>query len=81
MKKMHLPNMFRSALFILTMLVCSCISVIAASQIARSSLLFLVFDDLRHLLHNLLVEGIQGIPDGLEEVRGAAGVVPVPGGH
>lgn len=30
MKKMHLPNMFRSALFILTMLVCSCISVIAA---------------------------------------------------
>lgn len=40
-----------------------------------------LFDDLRHLLHNLLVEGIQGIPDGLEEVRGAAGVVPVPGGH
>lgn len=40
-----------------------------------------LFDDLRHPLHNLLVEGIQGIPDGLEEVRGAAGVVPVPGGH
>lgn len=38
-------------------------------------------DDLRHPLHNLLVEGIQRIPDGLEEVRGAAGVVPVPGGH
>ncbi len=40
-----------------------------------------LFDDLRHLLHDLLVESIQGIPDGLEEVRGAAGVVPVPGGH
>ena len=30
MKNMHLPNMFRTALFILTMLICSCISVIAA---------------------------------------------------
>ena len=40
-----------------------------------------LFDSLRHHLHDLLVESIQGIPDGLEEVRGAAGVVPVPGGH
>ena len=47
----------------------------------RTLFLFLVIDGLRHPLHNLLIESIQGIPDGLEEVRGTAGVVPVPGGH